>query len=167
IHYDLFGGSKSAPTSNANNQAVSSRDNATQATLGYTLGNHTFGFDVIRKEYKEDPTDTGAFQSYRNMAYMLSMENRWSNAWRTAAHVVYSDSGSCHVVGADCTTDGLQGTKITLAAAYNFSKRTYLFGGVNRLINGKSARHSSGEVGEAPNPGEDITQVAIGLAHSF
>lgn len=166
-HYDLFGGSRNAVTSNAGNQAVNARDNATQATLGYKLGAHTFGFDVIRKEYEENATAVGAFRSYRNMAYMLSMENRWSGAWRTAAHVVYSDKGKCELVGAACSTEGLEGTKVAIAGAYYFSKRTYAFGAVNRLVNGKSARYSSVDVGEVPAPGEDITQVAIGLAHSF
>ena len=166
-HDDLFGGSINAPTSNAGNQAVNSRDKATQATLGYKFGIHSVGFDVIRKEYEENPTTVGAFQSYRNTAYMLSMENRWNSAWRTAGHVVYSAKGKCERVAATCTTDGLEGTKVALAGAYYLSKRTYVFGGVNRLINGKSARYTSIDVGSAPNPGEDITQVALGLSHSF
>lgn len=168
IHYDFFGGSRNAATSNFGNLAVNSRDSATQATLGYTLNKrHKFGFDVIRKEYKEDPVAANAFRSYRNTAFMLSMENRWSDRWRTAAHYVRSGAGSCSLVSAVCSTDGLEGTKIAVAGAYYLSKRTYLFGAVSRLVNGKSAQYSSVDVGATPSPGEDIMQVAIGMAHSF
>lgn len=166
VHYDLFGGSRNAPASNAANLAVNSRDRATQAAVTYTIGDHTLGFDVIKKDYKENPVAAGAFQSYSNTAYMFSMESRWG-LWRTAGHIVRSNAGSCRLVGVACSTDGLSGTKLTLGAGYNFSKRTYLFGGVSRVMNGKSARFTTAELGEAPNPGEDITQVAIGLSHSF
>lgn len=170
IHNDFFGGSAQAPSALRNNadQAVNSKDKATQFTLEYRLGkDHKFEFDVIRKEYRENATLAGKFESYKNTAYLLAMENRWSDQWRTAANYVRSNAGSCSRVAAVCTTDGLDGSKVTLAAAYYLSRRTYAFGAVAKLTNGRSARFSTTELGNSPNPGEDITQMALGLSHSF
>jgi predicted porin len=172
IHYDLYGGSNNAPTAMRNNaiatDAVRSKDRATQFTIEYRLNNmHKFEFDAIRKEYNENATVTGRFSSYKNMAYLLSMENRWSPQWRTSAHYVTSGAGDCTRVAAVCTTDGLDGRKFTIGAAYDLSKRTYLFAAASRLINGKAARYTNTEFGANPNAGEDIKHFAVGVTHSF
>jgi predicted porin len=172
IHYDLYGGSANAPTALRNNGAADptrSRDKATQATVEWrATKEHKFEFDVIRKEYNENAATPGRFQSYNNMAYLLAMENRWSDQWRTAAHVVLSKAGSCsRVGGAVCTTDGLGGKKFTLAAAYYLSKRTYLFAAGSVIKNDQSARYSNTEMGTQPNPGEDIKHFAVGISHNF
>ena len=174
IHKDFFGGSAQAPAAvrNSNvNPAINSTDKATQFTVEYRLGKvHKFEFDVIQKEYKENATAANRFTSYKNTAYLLAMENRWSDQWRTAANYVKSGAGSCtRVAPAACSTDGLDGSKITLAAAYYLSKRTYFFGAIAKLTNGKAARFSTTDLDSSANtnPGEDLTQMAIGLSHSF
>ena len=171
IHHDLYGGSRNLPTALRNNGTVApanSKDNATQFTVEWRMNKqHKFGFDAIRKEYTEAATLAGRFSSYSNMAYMLSMENRWSEQFRTSAHYVLSQAGSCTRVSAACSTDGLEGKKFTLGAAYYLSKRTYLFTAASIINNAKSARHSNTELGGTPTPGEDIKQYALGIAHSF
>lgn len=171
IHDDLFGGSRNVTSSMRNNGATdptNSKDTATQLTLEWRLNKqHKFEFDVIRKAYKENASVAGRFESYKNTAYLLAMENRWSDQWRTAAHFVKATAGSCSVVGRACVTDGLEGTKISLGAAYYLSKRTYAFAAVSRITSGKSARYNNAELGDASNPGEDIGHAALGLAHSF
>jgi len=169
IHDDLFGGSQNAPAArrNTSDQAVRSEDTATQATIEYRLGkNHKFEFDYIRKKYDENATVTGRFREYRNNAYLFAMENRWTEKWRTALQYVKSEKGSCALVGTACFTDGLEGSKYAVGAAYYFSRRTYGFGAVGRINNGKAARYNNAEF-STPNPGEDITHVALGIAHSF
>ena len=172
IHNDYFGGSAQAPSAMRNTaiQTVNSKDRATQLTIEYRLNKqHKFEFDVIQKEYKENAILAGRFVSYKNTAYLVAMENRWSDQWRTAAHFVKSNAGSCTRVAAVCTTDGLEGSKFTVGAAYYLSRRTYAFGGLSRVTNGKSARFNSADLDSTPNsnPGEDTTQIAFGLAHSF
>jgi len=49
---------------------------------------------------------------------------------------------------------------------YSFDPSTYLFGLLARLNNGSSARFNN-TASQTPNPGEDITQLAVGLAYSF
>jgi predicted porin len=171
IHYDLFGGSANAPSAQRNNAATdptTSRDKATQFTVEWRpTKQHKFEFDAIRKSYNEDATVAGRFSNYHNMAYLLAMENRWGDKWRTAAHIVWSKAGSCTRVAAACTTDGLEGKQITLGGAYYLSKRTYLWTAVSRLINGKSARYNNDDLDGRPNPGEDINHFAVGISHSF
>jgi Outer membrane protein (porin) len=171
IHHDLYGGSRNAPSALRNNGATDptrSRDKATQLTVEWrATKQHKFEFDAIRKEYKENAAVANRFSSYRNMAYMLAMENRWTNQFRTAAHLVVARAGSCTRVAAACNTDGLEGKKLTVGAAYYLSKRTYLFTAVSKLVNGKSARFSNTDFDQNPNPGEDIKQFAVGISHSF
>jgi predicted porin len=171
IHKDLFGGSRNAPSALRNNGATDptrSDDKATQFTVEWrATKQHKFEFDAIRKEYDENAAVGGRFSNYHNMAYMLAMENRWTDKIRTAAHVVVARAGSCTRVAAACSTDGLEGKKFTVAAAYYLSKRTYLFTAVSKLVNGKSARFSNTDFGEDANPGEDIKQFAVGISHSF
>lgn len=171
IHYDLFGGSANAPSAMRNNGATdptNSKDTATQLMVEYRLGKeHKFELDVIRKDYKENATAAGRFESYKNTAYLLAMENRWNSQWITAVQYVNSSAGTCTRIGSACVTDGLDGSKVVLGVGYILSKRTMLFGAFGKLINGSSARYSNTDFGAKPNPGENITQVALGMSHRF
>ena len=171
IHYDIFGGSRNVPTAQRNNAATdpsTSKDRATQFTVEWRLNKqHKFEFDAIRKEYDESASVAGRFSSYRNMAYLLAMENRWNDQWRTSANYSRATAGTCTRVGAACNTDGLEGSKFTIGAAYYLSRRTYLFSAASLIRNGKSARFSNTELGGAPAPGEDVKHLALGLNHSF
>ena len=171
IHHDLYGGSRNAPSAMRNNGATDptrAKDRATQFTIEYRLDKkHKFEFDVIRKDYKENASVAGRFGSYKNTAYLLAMDNRWNEQWRTAANFTKSGAGTCTRIGAACVTDGLDGTKVAFAVGYSLSKRTMLFGAYSRLNNGKSARYENVELGGPPNPGETITHYAIGVSHSF
>lgn len=175
IHDDFFGGSAQSPSARRNsntNLANSSKDTATQFTIEWRMNKqHKFGFDVIQKQYDETAAVAvaGRFVSYKNTAFQLAMENRWSDQWRTAASYVKSNAGSCSVVAAACSTSGLEGSQFVAAASYYLSKRTYAFGGISRITNGASARFTTVQLDSSSNtnPGEDLTQWGLGLAHSF
>ncbi|HZZ95198.1 MAG TPA: porin, partial [Usitatibacter sp.] len=84
IHWDLFGGSKNVPVSamsNANDQAVRSKDKATQGMVQLHWGPHTFEVDLIRKEYNENASLAGRFSSYKNTAWQVEWDTRWNNQW--------------------------------------------------------------------------------------
>lgn len=171
IHWDFFGGSRNVRSSMRNNAAgdpTHSKDRATQLAVEYRFNKqHKVEFDVIRKQYSENATVAGRFASYRNTAYLFAFENRWNDQFTTAGHVVRATKGTCSRVAASCDTDGLEGTKYTLAGGYNLSKRTMLFAAASLMKNGRSARYSNVELGGDPNPGEDIRHLAIGISHSF
>lgn len=170
IHWDFFGGSRNAPSSmrnSADTDATHSKDQATQFTVEYKLNKqHSIEFDAIRKSYKENASVSGRFQSYRNMAYLIGLDSRWTPQLRTMMHVVRATAGSCARVAAVCDTDGLEGTKFTVGVGYSLSKRTMLFAAASVIKNGKSARYDNSEF-NGPSPGEDIRHLAIGVSHSF
>ena len=115
---------------------------------------------------RHSPTITGRFQDYKNNAYMVVLDSRWNSQWRTMAHFIKSDKGSCTRVLAGCITDGLDGSQTSIGAAYYFSRRTYLFGFVQWLKNGRSSVYNSHPT-QSPAVGEELFQYAIGLAHTF
>jgi predicted porin len=170
IHYDLFGGSLNAPTSRRNDadQAVRSRDKATQIDIEYRM-NQTFKFefDAIRKDYKENASINGRFLRYKNMAYLFVVDAKVTEQWRTDFHVVKSQAGSCTLVNTACSTDGLNAIKYAIGASYSFSRRTYLWSAISTIKNGKSARFNNAVQINGPSPGEDISEVALGINHSF
>jgi predicted porin len=180
IHNDLYGGSRNVPqgtisnlvivAGNFNADTVRSKDRATQLTAQYKLGIHTIEADYIRKEY----TETGAiaaghFTSYTNNAFLVSLESRWSNAWRTQINAIKATKGSCELAaGVACTTDGLDGTQYSVGAAYYLDPSFYIFGLYAILNNGASAQYNNAPSSQAtPNPGEDIRQIAVGIAYIF
>ena len=169
VHDNWYGGSSNVPNSRRNltTPGVKSKDTALQATLEWRINKiHKVEFDVIKKDYDENATIAGRFQNYKNTAYLLGWEARWTPKWRTAAQIVKSDAGSCRLVNTACSTDGLEGSKMIVGASYYLSRRTYFFGALDKMTNGKSARFAANDFG-AVNPGEDTTHMIMGVSHSF
>jgi predicted porin len=168
IHWDLFGGSLNAPASMRNNadQAVRSKDKASQVMVKYKIGSHAFEADYIQKKYDENPTITGRFLQYKNNAYEIIWDARWSRAWRTQVEYIKAMKGTCARVNTICNTDGLDGWQFQVGAAYYFSSRTYLFAIAAILHNGFSAQYNNSGL-QAPSIGEGINQYAVGISHSW
>ena len=169
VHDNWYGGSSQSPTSRRNltTAGVKSKDTALQATLEWRVNKvHKVEFDVIKKDYDENATITGRFQGYKNTAYLLGWEARWNSKWRTVAQIVKSGAGTCKLANAACSTDGLEGSKLIAGGAYYLARRTYFFGAIDKMTNGKSARFAANDFG-AVNPGEDTTHLIFGLSHGF
>ena len=173
-HFDLFGGSNNLKGSVANAVAtdlIHSMDTANQLAAVYKIGNHSIEADFVTKKYKETnvtPTVTGKFQEYKNNAYMLIWEARWSGAWRTAVHYIKATAGNCQLAStanAACTTDGLEGHQIDVGVAYYLDPSVYIFGLYSKLTNSAAAVYNSSS--QKPRPGEDITQGGVGIAYTF
>ncbi len=193
-HFDLFGGSNqfAAATNatfsdpagtitlgkqadarrNTEDGSVNSKDTANQLVLVYKMGIHSFEADLTTKKYSESnvtPTATGKFQQYKNNSYMLLMENRWTNAWRTAFSYIKAAAGSCKLASltnVPCNTTGLEGAQISAGVAYYLDPSAYVFGLFTKVKNGTSAQYNNLAL-QKPNPGEDITSGAIGFAYTF
>jgi predicted porin len=168
-HWDLFGGSRNVPSSmsNFNDTNVRSKDKATQGAIIWKINKqHQIEADYIRKDYDENATIAGRFKHYRNNAYEVMWDARWSPAWRTALEYIHADKGTCERVAAACSTDGLEGSQLQAGFAYYFSRQTYLFAMYALLKNGFSAQYNNQDL-QAPEIGEDIKTWAVGLSHSF
>jgi predicted porin len=172
VHFDFFGGSVNSPNAlkNDSDQNVHSKDSAVHVTGMYKMGGHTFEVDYNKKMYKEDAaasaTPNGRFETYKNNAWMAAWEARWSSQWRTAVTVVGASAGTCTRFNAACDATGLEGKQISLGGSYYIDPSTYLFLLGSKVTNGASARYDNVSNG-SPATGEDVTQVAFGIAHTF
>ncbi len=194
-HFDMFGASSqfraardpffdptSTPTNtiitparaasslrNSEDPNVNSKDTAAQVTAMYKFGGHTLEADYIVKKYTENGNNsgiTGRFMEYKNNAWMVAWEARWSSQIRTAATYVKADAGSCKLFNANCTTAGLEGKQLSLGGSYYIDPSMYLFAIYSKIDNGPSARYDNVSNG-APATGEDVIQYAFGLAYNF
>ena len=178
-HFDLFGGSLNVPggaagtgQSNFTDSAVHSKDTANQVAFVYKIDIHSFEADVAKKKYSESnvtPTAGGKFQQYNNVTYSLIWEARWSGAWRTTINYAKGTAGSCQqaiLSNASCSTNGLEGSQVSAGVAYFMDPNVYLFLLFNRMTNGASSQYNS-SANQKPNPGEDITSGALGIAYTF
>jgi predicted porin len=173
-HFDYFGGSGDARTAQKNDTdlGVHSKDTITALSASYKMGIHQIGLDYNMKIYKETPETsfaadpTGRFVEYKNTAIGATWVAKWSKQWNTAVFYGKASAGSCKLFNASCTTTGLDGTMIAAGAAYYLDPSFYIYGLYGVINNGDSARFENLESGRG-NPGEDITQAAIGLAYSF
>jgi predicted porin len=173
VHHDYFGGSANAPSSQRNNGAadqslLNSKDTATEFSVTWAINKqHKVAFDYNKKRYNETAKVTGRFQSYNQSAWMVSMENRWSDQWRTSAHYVKASAGTCTRVATACSTTGLEGSKFTAGAAYYMNRRTYVYGVVSKLTNGASAVYRNDFSGNRPAAGQDISHLILGISRAF
>jgi len=171
-HFDLFGGSGitgggSVAGSNLNDPLVRSKDRAIQLTAVYKISVHSIEVDANTKRYKEDgATINNRFQEYKNTAYEVLFESRWTNEWKTAFSYIKSAAGSCSIVNNNCSTSGMEGTQINAGVTYSLDPSTYLFALYSKLTNGTSARYNN-TASQSVTDGEDITQMALGIAYSF
>jgi predicted porin len=169
IHKDLFGLSLNSPTAMRNNtdQGVRSKDTATALAFEFKFGRHSFSIEGNEKKYDETGTNvTGRVRSYKNNAYLVAWDARWSDNWRTAAQYIRATKGKCTRVNAECNTDGLKGEQFGAGVSYYLSRRTYLFLMGTYIKNDFSAAFNNSNLQDL-NPGEDLTQVALGIHTTF
>ncbi len=154
---------------NSEDGSVNSKDTAAQVTGMYKVGGHTFEADYIVKKYTENGENsgvTGRFMEYKNNAWMVAWEARWSSQYRTTVTYVHADAGKCKLFNANCTTAGLEGKQLSAGGSYYIDPSTYLFAIYSKIDNGPSARYDNVSNG-APATGEDVIQYAVGLAYIF
>ena len=168
IHWDLFGLSSNVPSAmrNTNDQSVHSKDESGEIAVQFKWGVHTFEIGGNRKKYDEPNSIVGRVSSYQNNAYEFLWEARWSPNFRTAFQYIKATAGKCSVVNVECNTGGLEGQQIGIGFAYHFTRRTYLFVMGTLIKNGYSAVFNNSNQ-QAPNPGEDVRQIGVGLHTAF
>ena len=169
LHKDLFGLSANVPAAmrNTTDQAVRSKDQAYAVALKWKLGSHQFEIDANKKKYEETGTSVaGRVRSYENNSYMFLWDWRINAQWRAAAHYVKATAGKCSRVNVACNTSGLKGEQLSAGLAYHFSRRTYLFFMYSSVRNDFSARFNP-TFDDDVNPGEDVSQIAVGIHTSF
>ena len=168
-HRDLFGGSRNVRSSlsNFNDPNARAKDRAIRGTVRYSIGETTIEGDVSHIEWKETGGASGRFQKYDHYTFLISADHRMG-PWRFAASYTWGTKGDCSLFGgANCSTEGLDGSQGSLGASYSLSRRTQIFALGAYLRNGKSARYLNADWLADLQPGQDIKQVALGIAHTF
>src|SRR5262249_55216164 len=176
---DFFGGSATATAvSNvtvSNNIATPltgserSKDTATRLSGTFKITpNHKITGDVARLEYKESgQAANGRFEKLEKTNFAVGWEARWGGPWRTGISYVKVNEGSCSLSGGvACSTSNTDGNQVNLGAAYDFSKRTFIYAIAAKLTSGESAQFDN-SANTTPARGADTTQFALGMSHSF
>jgi len=172
IHDDQFGGSATANAtgvSNIGSPDARSKDTATRLSGAFKITpNHRITGDVARLEYKESGQAAGVhFEKLEKTNFAVGWEARWGGPWRTGISYVNVNEGSCSFTGGvACSTSGTNGNQVNLGAAYDFSKRTFIFAIAAKLTSGESAQFDN-SANSTPARGADTTQFAIGMSTSF
>jgi predicted porin len=169
-HYDAFGGSLTATAvSNVGSPDARSTDTATRLSGAFRITpNHRITGDVARLEYKETgQAANGRFEKLEKTNFAIGWEARWGGPFRTGISYVKVNEGSCNLSGGvACSTSGTDGNQVNLGAAYDFSKRTFIFAIAAKLTAGESAQFDN-SANTTPARGADNTQFAIGVSTSF
>jgi predicted porin len=175
IHKDFFEGSNSfangSPAASLGPD-VRSNDTADRVTVMLKFGETTLSLDVSQIQLKETGViAAGDFTGYKNKRYALGAEQKFGNI-TGAVSVVNSDEGSCTVAGGGtCTSTGSEGRHMNLGGMYSFSRRTQVYAIYSRLTNGRLADYNTVAInpsaGTAPQLGEDVTAIGVGVSHSF
>ncbi len=169
-HKDYFGGSNNVPAAIASPTTgltgVHSKDTAMRATVMLKFGDTTVSVDIAQMEWKETGGANGRFENYKNTRTALGLEQKFGNITGALSYVD-SPEGSCSLVGGvTCTTTGLGAKQFNAGVAYSFSKRTSAFFLYSKLDNGVSSNYNN-TANATPGVGEDVTQIAAGVSHSF
>jgi predicted porin len=167
----VFGGSLTAATavSNAGTAGAHSKDTATRLSGAFKITpNHRITGDVARLEYKESGQAAGVrFEKLEKTNFAVGWEARWGGPFRTGISYVNVNEGNCSLTGGvACSTTGTNGNQVNLGAAYDFSKRTFIYAIAAKLTAGESAQFDN-SANTTPARGADTTQFAIGLSTSF
>lgn len=165
----LEGSANSAAAFRNTNAEARSKDTALRLSATYRITpQHRLQFDIARLEWDESgQTAAGRFDKYDKMTWDIGWEARWGGPWRTHLGYARADEGDCSLSGGvACSTNGLKASQLNLVVAYDFSKRTFLYGAASRLSMGESARYDNWTNGTPPR-GSDVSQFAVGITHSF
>jgi len=181
IHRDFFGASNNIPIATIRNgttdlrtgafaadTSAHSRDKATRfSTEVRYMEGHKVTFDISQLKYTENSglTTGTRFKEYKHNTWAIGWEGNFG-PWGVAAQYVGAMAGSCQLVGADCTTSGLNASQLTGGVRYRFDPQTFVYAIAGVLNNGKAARYDNWAAAD-PERGGDILQMALGISYSF
>jgi predicted porin len=174
VHNDRFGGSTNlgrAPVAGSE-----SKDTATRLTGQYRITPATrVEANVARLDYDESggAAPVGSFREYKTTTWSLSAE-QIMGPFTLSASYGQANAGSCTLLAAACSTTGIKGQMAILGGTYALSKRTAFFAYGTHMRNGRSSSYSN-LTRQNVNPatganvvaGQDMTQLVVGIDHTF
>jgi predicted porin len=182
VHNDFFGASNNIPIASLRNgttdqrtgafvadASAHSRDTGTRFSTEWRyIENQRVTFDISRLKYNETSalTTGNRFREYRHNTWAIGWDAGFGGPWRFAAQYIRAGAGSCTIVGANCTTDGLNSWTLNGGVRYRFDRQTFVYVIASKLNNGPAARYDNWANAD-PERGADILQWALGVSYSF
>lgn len=143
-----------------------SKDTGHRILATFTFGDTTVAGTAERLEYENSDSTAGNVNRYERDAYFVSVAQKLGRSELWASYGS-ADSGECsRVGGATCNANGLGGEFWTLAAKYNFSRRTFVYAYFTQVENEASARYGVAYYAP-PAPGGTTQIFALGMNHDF
>jgi predicted porin len=164
-HNDYFGlKSMGGAASGAANR--SSKDIGHRFLAIYAFGDTTLSGTFERLEYSNADATAGNVNNYTRDAFFVAVAQKLgrSELWLSYGR---ADDGECERTGGGvCNTHNLGAQMWTLAAKYNFTRRTFLYAFYTLVQNEASSRYSVAYL-PVPAVGSKTTMFALGLNHDF
>jgi predicted porin len=139
-------------------------DDGFRLTLGYNFTANTRAqANIVYLNMKEPG------YSYKRWAWSANVRHIMA-PWTFQLEYTQALAGSCTAPGGGCSTSGMGAQQFDLGVFYGLSKRTELFFIASYLNNGRSSNYNNMGVDVQPmgvRPGQDVTNLALGLHHRF
>jgi predicted porin len=178
-HKDYFGlGSITANTAVATGTVgaggvpagLSSKDNALQLGLSYTLGDIVlFGVFEQLKYQTDGQTVATAVDQYKRTAYNIGLKWNLATGY-VGAQYIQAQNGSCEAVAVGCSAANTGAKMIGVAYYHTLTKQSQAFIAAQWLRNSDLGNYITAGIGNdasGKNFGATYTGVGIGLKHSF
>lgn len=173
VHRDYFGLSLIGGSPGGTATNPSSQDVGQQGVASYTLQfseavstRLVATFDYLF--YENDDTVAGNVDQYQRAAFygLIDQSYNGHHLWLAYGQ---ADQGKCSLVGdADCTTDGLGASMMTLGYLYRFSPETDIYAVAYQVVNKNSASYTPfPPIDPQPTPGANVRSIGIGILHHF
>jgi predicted porin len=173
VHRDYFGLSLIGGSPGGTATNPSSRDVGQQGVASYTLQfseavstRLVATFDYLF--YENDDTVAGNVDQYQRASFygLLDQSYKGHHLWLAYGQ---ADKGSCSLVGdADCSTEGLGASMMTLGYLYRFSPDTDIYAVAYQVVNANAATYTPfPPIDPQPTPGANVRSIGIGMLHHF
>jgi predicted porin len=118
--------------------------------------------------YENDDTVADNVDQYQRAAFygLIDQSYKSHHLWLAYGQ---ADKGKCSLVGdADCSTDGLGASMMTLGYLYRFSPDTDVYAVAYQVVNANSATYTPfPPIDPQPTPGANVRSIGIGILHHF
>ena len=173
VHRDYFGLSLIGGSPGGTATNASSRDVGQQAVASYTFqfSEHVSTRIVATFDYlfyENDDIVADNVDQYQRPAFygLLDQSYEGHHLWLAYGQ---AGEGSCSLVGdADCSTDGLGASLMTLGYLYRFSPDTDIYAVAYQVVNNAAASYTPfPPIDPQPAAGANVRSIGVGFLHHF
>ena len=171
-HKDYFGLSQLGGGTAGTATNGSSKDHGHKFVWLWVIGNTRWTGLYEELQYENNDSTVGNVNRYKRNAWYTVLEQRFGPNGTNSVFASYGQAadGSCdRVGGANCLTNGLGASYMTIGYIYRFSKRTEGFIAYYKMKTKENSQYSTGPTVStaAVAPGADTEAYGLGIQHFF